>query len=98
MKDIQEYPFLNWLYNYLEDNNYFNSNDITNENEKEIYKVFENSSCNFNTFFELECHINALEREYHSRGFLWGYMTAANMINRIDTCDKHKIDKVLSGL
>lgn len=54
MKDIREYPFLNWLYNYLEDNKYFKDNDVANEMENEIYKIFRENKYDFDTMLELE--------------------------------------------
>ncbi len=98
MKDIREYPFLNWLYNYLEDNKYFKDNDVANEIEKEIYKIFRENKYDFDTMLELECNINALEREYHCSGFLWGYITAVNTAKGITVLDKIRLKEMLSVL
>lgn len=98
MKDIREYPFLNWLYNYLEDNNYFKDDDTVNRMEKEIYKIFREKTYDFDIILELECNINALEREYHCRGFLWGYITAVNTANGITVLDKSGLKEMLSVL
>lgn len=95
MKDMIEYPFINWLYGYMEDKNFFKDCGMADKLEKELYEIIKKEENDFDKIFEFDWRISAIEREYHSFGFLWGYLTAVNVVKGITVMDKAEFEKML---
>ena len=94
MKDMRDYPFINWLYSYMEDKNFFKDCGTADKLEKEIYEIAGKGKNDFDTMLEIEWRLSAIEREYHSFGFLWGYLTAVNVMKGITVMDKAEFEKM----
>lgn len=79
VKNISEYPFIDFIYNYMAEAYLIETEKATEVREKLdeiINKLF-----GYDIAFELDWLITLLEGEQHSAGFLNGYIAAVMIMN-----------------
>lgn len=78
VKDISEYPFVEWVYNYMEDV-YFIETESSIEARENIDNII-NGLFDKTTMLNIDTLINAIECEQYTAGFLKGYIAAVRIM------------------